>query len=277
MSIYWIPELPDDAPYTGSDTRIAIDSGGVVHLLYVNGTTSSLRYAKGKLDAFFIFPGGATPIGGRYSWTKTDIDVPFADPSLFDLAVDSRGRAHLCFSGELPGSVLGSVIHAVWDETAGQFARTALQAAEELWGLTMTIAKDDSVHIAYAFETQENHFLLKYATRAGESDPFHLEDVDPLTGSISNLSIAAGSAGKIGISYIHHVVDNRQHPSLDEFHLLYAEKAGSGWRKDSAAGPMVTGTPPNVPGTEFVEIGTTFLSSMAMAFHISPILPTGSG
>jgi len=57
MSVYWIAELPDAAPYTGSDSRIAVDAGGVVHILYVNGTTSSLRYAQvaNELDLKHIF------------------------------------------------------------------------------------------------------------------------------------------------------------------------------------------------------------------------------
>jgi len=41
--------------------------------------------------------------------------------------------------------------------------------------------------------------------------------------------------------------------------LLYAERTASGWRKDTAARPMVTGTQPFVPGTWFVQTGTNSL------------------
>ena len=82
MSIQWIAELPDNSPYTGSTTRIAIDSGGVVHLVYVGATTVSLRHAKGKLDTFFTFETGlGTRIGLRYKWTITEIEPPWADRS----------------------------------------------------------------------------------------------------------------------------------------------------------------------------------------------------
>ena len=246
--IYWIAELPDNSPYTGTTTRIAVDSGGVVHLVYVNPTTVSLRYAKGKLDTFFIFETDlGTRIGLKYKWTITEIEPPWADWNSLDLAVDSKGRAHLCFIGELPGSVLATLIHAVWDETAGQFARTEVVHIGGTSGLAMTIAKDDSVHIAYV-GTKSNQAVLKYATRARDSDPFYLEDVDTLDPFylISNLSIAAGPGGKIGISYI------IQNPSHDDFQLDYAEQTANGWRKASF-GWGVMGLPPNVPGAYFNE------------------------
>ena len=92
----------------------------------------------------------------------------------------------------------------MWDETAGQFARTEVVHIGGTSGLAMTIAKDDSVHIAYVGTKSMNQAVLKYATRARDSDPFYLEDVDTLDPFylMSNLSIAAGPGGKIGISFI---------------------------------------------------------------------------
>jgi hypothetical protein len=258
MSVYWIAELPDNRPYTGSDTRIAIDSGGVVHLLYVIGNIpSSLRYAEGTPGQFAIFQHAGMPIGEAigqtYSWWTTDINYPAVSQELFDLAVDSKGGPHLCFVGQLSGGSQDSVIHAVWDETAGEFARTVV-VHRGAGGLAMTLAKDDSVHIAYVvYGVIPNQGVLFYATRARESDPFNVEEVDQLTGLISNLSIAVGSAGKIGISYIF------APQGTPQFFLRYAETTAGGWRTDTAAGPTVIGVPPYVPGAYFSEIGTNSL------------------
>jgi hypothetical protein len=173
MAVYWIADLPDrSGSSNGSHTRIAIDGASNVHLLYVDGITSSLMHAIGTPQSLLVAPraGGVTIYGG-YQWTLEDLEgASYSDPNYYysdsdlnDLAIDSKGRLHLCLFN------MSQLSHSVWDDSAGQFVLTPVELRlGSLGDVRMTIGKDDSVHIAYALPTdQHGKATLKYATRAG--------------------------------------------------------------------------------------------------------------
>jgi hypothetical protein len=136
---------------------------------------------------------------------------------------------------------LGDVQHAVWDSSTSIFVSRdvlpANAASTVLSGITMTIAKDDFIRIAFS----DNQLGLQYATRAHASDPardsdaFQLTNIETRGGDFSNLSIAVGSGGKTGMSYFFNL------PGLDA-QLIYAEEMPSGWVRDTAdPGPITFG------------------------------------
>ena len=268
MAVYWIAELPDRSGSNGSHTRIAIDGASNVHLLYVDDTTTSLMHAIGTPRPFTP-GGGAAAVYGGYQWTLENLEgASFSDPNYYwsdpdynDLAVDSKGRLHLCLFN------MSQLSHAVWDDSAGQFVLTVLERnLGSLWGVAMTIGKDDSVHIAYALNPDAHgKATLKYATRATgakDTDPFQLMPIDNRYGWFSNLSIAT-SGGKTGVSYINGVwASSSMNPnSSDSFMIVYAEKTTStGWTTELAdPGPMASGLPPNVFGAYYADRGTNSL------------------
>jgi hypothetical protein len=223
-------------------------------------------HAIGTPRPLFVAPGarGAAVYGG-YRWTVEDLEDAsysdpnyyWSDPNLNDLAIDSKGRLHLCLFNQ------SQLSHAIWDDSAGQFVLTAVELSlGSLWGLAMAIGKDDSVHLAYALDPDAHgKATLKYATRAKDSDPFQLMPIDNRYGWFSNLSIA-NSGGKTGVSYINGVwANSSMNPNAsDSFVLVYAEKTSAGWTTELAdPGPMASGLPPNVFGAYYADRGTNSL------------------
>lgn len=227
MSIQWLAEVPDSTSDSGLNSRISVDAAGNVHLAYVVNT--KLRYGIGSPGQLFLggLTAGGPVVSQAYNWTFHEDVVPVPSSAeedfWFDLAVDSKGRAHLCYLGVhgLYNSV-GNLLHAAWDGL--KFVPEQVQDSTFPRALAMAIAGDDSIHIAFS-DTNG----LRYATRARDSDPFQLVDIDNYS-DIFNLSIAVGSGGNTGISYLL--------PSMGAnavgFQLIYAEKMPAGWVKDTA-------------------------------------------
>lgn len=119
------------------------------------------------------------------------------------------------------------------------------QPSTFLSGPSMTIPDDDSVHIAFSDSTG-----LRYATRARDSDPFQVahNPVDNRAAhSMRDLSIAVGSGGQIGISYMFNTVVG--------FQLIYAQKTPAKWVLDTAdPAPLPVG-----PLGVFLQQGTNSL------------------
>lgn len=247
MTILFISDSPDSRPGSGENVRTCIDPAGTIHLAYtVNG---QLTYATSSPGQFVLVSTGVgVPfITQAYQYTLHDnaMQSPLAwdSVSVFDLAVDSQGRAHLAFQGiELTDHMaLGDVQHAVFDKGTNQFVSMDVLPANApsvaLRGIAMTIAKDDSVHIAYS-----DQFGLHYATRGANETDFHLQDVDTQqvgTSRCFNPSIAVGSGGTIGISYMFSNPPNQQ-PFGDFVQLRYAQKkTATTWIVDTAdQGPL---------------------------------------
>ncbi len=117
-----------------------------------------------------------------------------------------------------------------------------------LSGLAITIASDDSVHIAFS----DNQMGLRYATRAHDGDPFQLVVLDARAGAYSNLSISVGSGGKTGISYIFDPGHDAQ--------LVFAEKMPANWVLDTAVpGPIDFGSSAFAAGQGLPNVGTNSL------------------
>jgi hypothetical protein len=258
MSTQWISEVPDMRADSGLNIRMAIDSAANLHVAYL--VNHQLTYAiSNPGPPALLFTGGMPLIRQTYQWTRHDNVLPSSEWGIpsppFDLAVDSNNRAHLCFQGiEMTDHMmLGDLQHAVWD--GSQFVSADVLPANNpsisLSGLAMTIAKDDSVHIAFA--PSHNQAGLWYATRANSSAAFQRVEVDSQAGSITNLSIAVGSSGQVGISYI---LDLTGHdPSL-----MYAEKTSSGWLLDTAVpAPLTFGTNTWAIGLALPNMGTSSL------------------
>jgi hypothetical protein len=239
MTILFVSEDPDPTFGSGENIRLCIDATGKLHLVYTEN--NQLTYATATPGPFTLVMTGTGPlITQKYQYDFHHNVVPgfgWGVMSLFDLAVDSQGTAHICFQGvqSIDHMNLGDVQHAVWN--GNQFVSMDILAANapsvSLNGIAMTIAKNDSVHIAFC-----DQFGLHYAMRAPQASSFQvLEDVDTTQGSnISTLSIAVGSGGTTGISYIFR---QAQAPSSD-FQLRFAQRMGSAkWLLDTAdPGPL---------------------------------------
>jgi hypothetical protein len=256
MSTQWISEVPDMTAGAGLNIRMTIDSARNVHVAYV--VNNQLNYRIGSPGQVIVVLGGGGSLVGiqTYQWVRHDNVLPSSAWSVptpqFDLAVDSKGRAHLCFQGiEMQDHMmLGDVQHAVWNGSAfvSEDVLPASAASTLLSGLAMTIASDDSVHIAFS----DNHLGLQYATRVHDADPFQLAVVDNRASNFSNLSIAVGSGGKTGISYIFDPGSNAQ--------LIYAEKMPAGWLLDTAVpGPITFGTSAWAAALSLPLVGTNSL------------------
>jgi hypothetical protein len=263
MLIQFISDSPDAAatpfppgrPGSGDNVRMCIDSSGKIHLAYT--VNNQLTYATSSPGQFILVPTslGTPRFTQAFQWTLHDNALPspwnWDSISLFDLAVDSQGHAHLAFQGveQTDHMTLGDVQHAVWDGnqfvSANILAPGALSVA--LSGIAITISNDDSVHIAYA-----DQFGLHYATRAAGQTNFQLLDVDTQKGTRFNLSIAVGSGGTTGISY-KFLSPPSQQPFSGVVQLRFAQKkTATSWIVDTAdQGPL----PPAVMG----EIGCNSL------------------
>jgi hypothetical protein len=257
MSTQWIPEVPDMRADSGIDIRMAIDSAGNVHVAYI--VNHQLTYAIGSPGAIsLVLLGGLPVLFQTYQWTRHDNVLPSMEWSIpsppFDLAVDSNNRAHLCFQGieTTDHMTLGDVQHAIWDGSRFESADVlpANAPSISLSGIAMAIASDDSVHIAYA----GSNTSLSYATRAHDADPFQRVEVDARTDRITNLSIAVGSSGQVGISYI---IDQAGNNSLS---VVYAEKQAGGWILDTAVpAPLSFGSTMWGAGLSLPNLGTSSL------------------
>lgn len=265
MLIQFISDSPDAAatpfppgrPGSGDNVRMCIDYSGTIHLAYT--VNNELTYATSSPGQFILVPTilGTPRFTRAYQWTLHDNAVPspwsWDSISLFDLAVDSQGRAHLAFQGveQTDHMTLGDVQHAVWDRAQAQFVSANILApgalSVVLTGIAITIANDDSVHIAYA-----DQFGLHYATRGAGQTSFQLHDVDTQNGTRFNLSIAVSSGGTTGISYKFSSPPSQQ-SSSGAVQLRYAQKmTATSWILDTAdQGPL----PPAVLG----EIGSNSL------------------
>jgi hypothetical protein len=252
MLIQFISDSPDTAatpvpgnlgrPGSGDNVRICIDSSGKIHLAYT--VNNQLTYATSSPGQFILVPTslGVPRFTQAFEYTLHDNAMPspwnWDSISLFDLAVDSQGRAHLAFQGveQTDRMTLGDVQHAVWD--GNQFVSANILAPGALsvilTGIAITIANDDSVHIAYA-----DQFGLHYATRGASQTNFQLLDVDTQKGNRFNLSIAVGSGGTTGISYMF-LSPPSQQLSSGVVQLRYAQKmTATSWIVDTAdQGPL---------------------------------------
>ncbi len=251
MTMQWIADVPNSTTSlfgvadSGINNPIAIDAEWRVHIAFVStvasGGANTLTYAIGTPDGpLQIFGHQPFVMLRQYQWQFFQVVPPseWGILSLFDLALDSQGRAHLCFSGEETDDHASEpdLKYAVWDETNSQFDISVVQSFSFASGLAMTIAKDDSVHIAFSDATG-----LHYATRARDSDPFAMTPVDKQPANISDLSIAVGSAGQIGISYLFQLKNVNN--VVNAFQLRYARITPTGWILDTAdSGPLNGGT-----------------------------------
>ena len=274
MAIYWIPERPDPSGSNGSHTRMAIDGAGTTHLLYVSDITLSLLHATGTPRQLFPVPGGGFH-SGLFQWTLEDLgNARYSDPSFYspepylnDLAIDSKGRLHLCLNNTEHLSNTEQLSHALFDASTGVFMISPVDKLK-VAGLAMTIANDDSVHIAYeTYSDSHGKSTLRYATHAMDNDPFVVTQVDHRSGNLSNPSIATGG-GKVAISYINRVTTATGSAA---FTLLYAEKTPTtGFTTEVAdPGPGASGVPPNVIGALFADQGA---NSLVLSSDGSPLV-----
>ena len=178
MSVQWLSDLPDMRSGFGFNIRMSIDSARQVHLAYilppVDPTTihNQLVHAIGSPGSVFLRPSGTgyPTATQEYQWALHDDVLPVTtawdDPStLFDLAVDSMGRAHICFNSIPPNIGPPSLLaHAVSGLDGSTFASMAvLPGPVQLTGLAMTVAGDDSVHIAFAENLTSTEIVTKVA------------------------------------------------------------------------------------------------------------------
>jgi hypothetical protein len=237
------PASPFGVPDSGFINAIAIDAELRAHVAFVSniatgGGDNTLTYAIGTPDGpLQVFGHQPFIMLKQYQWQFFAVLPPaqWTVLSLFDLALDSQGRAHLCFSEEDTDDHVQTpnLKHGVFNEANNQFDFSVVQRSSFATGLAMTIAKDDSVHIAFA-----DDLGLHHATLAKGANSFQVEDVDkqqPAT--IRDVSIAVGSGGQIGISYLFLLTG----PNTLGLQLRYAEKMPTGWIKDTAdPGPIST-------------------------------------
>jgi hypothetical protein len=250
MPIQFIADVPDSAAISrgvadsGVINKIAIDAQFRAHVAFVSniatgGGDNTLTYAIGTPDGPLQFFGFQPLIVlKQYQWQFFAV-VPPAQwdiLSLFDLALDSAGRAHLCYAemDTFDHAPAPNLKHAVWNAANSQFDSSVVQNSSFATGLAMTIAADDSVHVAFS-----DDLGLHYATQARGANSFQLAVVNnqqPAT--VRDVSIAVGSTGQIGISYIFQTTG----ANTLGFQLRYAQKMPAGWTVDTAdPGPLNSG------------------------------------
>jgi hypothetical protein len=164
MPIQFIADVPDSAAISrgvadsGFINKIAIDAQFRAHVAFVSniatgGGDNTLTYAIGTPDGPLQFFGFQPLIVlKQYQWQFFAV-VPPAQwdiLSLFDLALDSAGRAHLCYAemDTFDHAPAPNLKHAVWNAANSQFDSSVVQNSSFATGLAMTIAADDSVHVA---------------------------------------------------------------------------------------------------------------------------------
>jgi len=267
MAVMLIADVPDNAASSGTDLRIAVDGKGTLHLAYIALNPSNnlvLRHAVGTPQLALMQSGGFfTDVS--YQWSH--VDVLALPPGLFqlrfDLALDSQGTPHLCFesSREDDHTFVPELLHLVLDGSPAEHVYDFSSLGS--FGLAMTIAKDDSIHIALSDELGVHH-----ATRTRNASAFQTETVDNRRNTFFDLSIAIGSAGPTGISYI------RKYTDLNGgalFQLLYAERTNGGWVSDVAdPGPIASGIPPSpfsARGTNSLVVDTHGVPHIAYCIH----------
>ena len=116
MTTQWIADVPNSTTSlfgvadSGINNPIAIDAEWRVHIAFVStvasGGANTLTYAIGTPDGpLQIFGHQPFVMLRQYQWHFFPVVPPseWGILSLFDLALDSQGRAHLCFSGGRDG------------------------------------------------------------------------------------------------------------------------------------------------------------------------------
>jgi hypothetical protein len=131
MITQWLADVPDTTPNSGNNNKIAVDAQSRVHLAFVSGRLTAnqgntLTYARGTPDGPVQAIAGSHLLFTRqYQWSHFEV-VPssqWAPGFPFDLAVDSQGKAHLCFRGPdvEDHEQTGAVKYAVFNEISQQF------------------------------------------------------------------------------------------------------------------------------------------------------------
>ena len=252
------PASPFGVPDSGFINAIAIDAELRAHVAFVsniatNGGDNTLTYAIGTPDGpLQLFGHQPLIVLKQYQWKFFAVLPPaqWTLLSLFDLALDSQGKAHLCFSEEDTNGPVQTpdLKHGVFNEGNGQFDLSLVQGSSFATGLAMTIAKDDSVHIAFS-----DDLGLHYATLAKGSNAFQVAEVDkqqPAT--IRDVSIAVGAGGQIGISYLFLLTG----ANTLGLQLRFAQKTPTGWIVDTADPGPISTVPMNLmnPGANSLVI-----------------------
>jgi hypothetical protein len=227
--------------------KIAIDAARRVHMVFVatlfGQQSRSLYYGIGTPGGGLVIFGDPSIFVTKYAWPQQAFypvvqPAQFVEGRVFDLAVDSKGVAHVCLQGASPvneGVASPQVNHAVFNAAAGKFdPPDVLEALYAPNDVSIAIAADDSIHIAYT-----DQIGLHYVTGRAASG-FAATTVDADTEiSCLNVSIAVNATGAVGISYLYEVRDGQV--DAGAVRLGYAQKTASGWRLATPEGGPLNG------------------------------------
>ena len=197
----WDVEMVDNSEaHEGEHNAIAVDDGGVVHIVYQDTSNTSFDYTWRDAQ-------------GGWSSEQAISDAPLQVGKYADIAVDSSGRPHvvyyytgyksLHYAYRDGGSWSKEMIDDNSTDSAGKYA-------------SMVIDADDQVHVAYHWSNGDDEYL-RYAS--GGFGSWSVEVVDSGSGVGAATSIALDVDGVPHIAY-------RVATGAD---LKYASYAGGNW------------------------------------------------
>ena len=184
----WVPETVDSPGDVGTDSSVAVDSTGRVHISYYDAGNGDLKHAVNDAGIWVIETVDNTGDVGWYS----------------SLAIDSAGKLHIGYYDLTNGNLKYVVTNA-----AGSWATPVIvdgTVGNRGKYLSLALDSSDNAHISY-YDLENGN--LKYATSyspgppppAGTPASWSIQTVDS-TGDIGwDTSIAIDSGGKAHISY----------------------------------------------------------------------------
>jgi hypothetical protein len=164
-----------DRGYSVDDCAIGSDAQGHQHIIYIDHTGQSLRYATNAGE----------------SWqTQILQNVIGGDAHGVSLAVDGAGKNHVSFYNDLTHGLIYAT------DESGSWVFVPVEAGNVGTHNSLALDADGHVHIAYH---DESSGALKYATNRSGDWQTHVVDGEGVVGVAT--SIAFESTGRVDIAY----------------------------------------------------------------------------
>jgi C1A family cysteine protease len=191
----WATQTADTAGDNGTNTSLAVDGSGHVHISYYDITNRALKYATNASGA----------------WVAETVDAE-ADPGNYgtSIAVDTDGSAHISYYGGL------DLMYAT--NRSGSWEKSIVDFPGDV-GMYSSIALDANgyAYISYYEMPNTGGGRLKFATNATGTWEVQVVDTGYDVGMYS--SLALDSNGKAHISYYDYIYGD----------LKYTTNAGGTW------------------------------------------------
>lgn len=183
---------------TGVSVSFALDSSGAPHLVFVDGTDSTL---------YHVTPAESSGWPADESgWTAEEVDAnPSSHPSNADVAIRSGDGGIICWQHDNRISCATNAGGASWNDTR-----------EELYDATyvgyhprIALDTDDGAHVTFPIgepSADDIIYRIAYARPSGSYE--EVDSAPGQTGSLGSL-VAVSSAGVVHLVYHFHLGDER--------------------------------------------------------------------